>query len=152
ELHGQHVADLSVKLAERLGAPAACVLRCRLGGWLHDVGKLAIPDRILAKRGPLDEAEWHTMRQHAVGGAQLVLRVAGLAEASAVVRHHHERYDGTGYPDGLAGAEIPLDARIVSVVDAFCAMTAQRVYSPGRSREDALAELHRCSGTQFDPV
>jgi diguanylate cyclase (GGDEF)-like protein len=151
ELHSQHVADLSVKVAEHVGASPAVVLRCRLGGWLHDVGKIAIPDFVLAKRGPLDPAEWQLMRQHSIVGEEMVRRVAGLAEAAAAVRHHHERYDGTGYPDRIAGEGIPLEARIIAVVDAYSAITADRVYQGARTRQQALQELQRCAGTHFDP-
>ena len=119
---------------------------------MHDVGKLAIPDRVLTKPGPLDEAEWETMRTHPEIGEAIVRRVTGLADAAAAVRNHHERWDGTGYPDGLRGEEIPLEARIVAVVDAYSAITAERSYKAARSHEEALAELRRSGGTHLDPV
>ena len=104
-------------------------LRCRLGGWLHDVGKVAIPDSIMSKPGPLDDAEWEVMRTHPVIGEEIVCGVEAVSECAAAVRHHHERYDGTGYPDRLAGTTIPIEARVVAAADAFCAMTSDRPYS-----------------------
>jgi diguanylate cyclase (GGDEF)-like protein len=151
-LHCQQVADLSAEVAIALGLPAPAVLQARLAGWLHDVGKVAIPDAILAKPGPLTEEEWVVMRSHTAIGEQLVLQVPGLLGAGAAVRHHHERLDGTGYPDALAGAAIPLEARIVAAVDAYSAITSDRVYAHGRERDEALAELRRSAGTHLDPV
>jgi hypothetical protein len=151
EGHAEQVAGLAAMTAERMGLPGDTVLRCRLGGWLHDVGKVAIPDRILHKPGPLDEADWAVMRSHPVVGEDIVARVAALREASPAVRHHHERLDGTGYPDGLAGTAIPVEARIVAAADAYAAMTAARVYSPARPPQLAAAELRRSTGTHFDP-
>ena len=128
------------------------VLRCRLGGWLHDVGKVAIPDAILAKRSPLEDDEWAIMRSHAEVGEEIIRRVAGLAEASGAVRHHHERWDGNGYPDGLHGEEIPIEARVVAVADAFSAITADRPYQRGRSRDAAVVELRASAGSHLDPT
>jgi HD-GYP domain-containing protein (c-di-GMP phosphodiesterase class II) len=145
------VADLAGRSAEYLGLPGAVVLRCRLGGWLHDVGKAAIPESILEKPGPLDDAEWAVMQTHPVLGEGVVSGVPALREAAAAVRHHHERYDGTGYPDRLAGSAIPIEARIVAAADAYAAMTADRPYSPARTPEQAMLELRRCSRTQLDP-
>ena len=127
-------------------------MRCRLGGLLHDVGKLAVPDRILAKRGPLDEDEWTIMRGHAEIGAQIISRVGGLDAAVEAVRHHHERYDGTGYPERLEGDGIPIEARIVAAADAYSAITSDRAYARGRDQEQALEELERSAGTHLDPV
>jgi diguanylate cyclase (GGDEF)-like protein/PAS domain S-box-containing protein/putative nucleotidyltransferase with HDIG domain len=152
ELHFQQVADLAVQIAEMLGLADGFVMRCRLGGLLHDVGKLAIPDRILAKRGPLDEEEWAVMRGHAEIGAQIIARVGGLDAAVDAVRHHHERYDGTGYPDGIAGDFIPIEARIVAAADAFSAITSDRTYARGRDQNLALDEIERSAGTHLDPV
>jgi diguanylate cyclase (GGDEF)-like protein/PAS domain S-box-containing protein/putative nucleotidyltransferase with HDIG domain len=152
ELHFQQVADLAVQIAEIVGLAEGFVMRCRLGGLLHDVGKLAIPDRILAKRGPLDEEEWAVMRGHAEIGAQIIARVGGLDAAVDAVRHHHERYDGTGYPDGIAGDFIPIEARIVAAADAFSAITSDRTYARGRDQNLALDEIERSAGTHLDPV
>ena len=118
---------------------------------LHDVGKLAIPDAILDKPGPLDDAEWRLMRQHPVIGERILNADPVLQPVARLVRASHERWDGTGYPDGLAGTAIPLAARIIAASDAFDAMTSDRCYQSARSLPDALAELRRCAGTQFDP-
>ena len=150
EVHAEDVADLAGRVAERMGLPDALVLRCRLGGWLHDVGKVAIPERILAKPGPLDADEWTLMQTHPVVGEEIVRGVAPVREAAAAVRHHHERYDGTGYPDRLAGSAIPIEARIVAAADAYAAMTADRPYSVARSPQEAAIELRRCAGSQLD--
>jgi diguanylate cyclase (GGDEF)-like protein len=128
ELHCAHVADLAGRIAIRLDLPAATVLRCRLAGWLHDVGKIAIPDRVLGKPGPLTDAEWRVMITHAAFGADLVARTPGIAESASAVRHHHERWDGEGYPDRLSGHDIPVEARVVAAADTWNAMTHDRVY------------------------
>jgi HD-GYP domain-containing protein (c-di-GMP phosphodiesterase class II) len=112
---------------------------------------VAIPDCILAKPGALDAAEWALMRTHPAVGADIVGRFAPLREAAATVRHHHERYDGAGYPDGLAGAAIPIEARIVAAVDAYSAMTANRPYSAARTPADAAGELRAGAGSHLDP-
>jgi two-component system cell cycle response regulator len=120
---------------------------------LHDIGKLAIPDSILMKPGPLDENEWEVVRQHTLAGERIVGRVPGLDAVADAVRASHERWDGGGYPDGLAGHDIPLAARIVSVADAYAAMTTpDRPYRLPLSPDEAEAEVIRCAGTQFDPV
>ena len=152
EAHAEHVASLAAGVAERMALPAGVVLRCRLGGWLHDVGKVAIPARILAKPGPLDDDEWRVMRTHPAVGEDIVRRVPALREAAAAVRHHHERYDGGGYPDRLAGAAIPIEARIVAAADAYAAMTADRVYAAARTPDEAATELRRGAGSHFDPA
>jgi diguanylate cyclase (GGDEF)-like protein len=151
ELHAEQVADLAAKVALAMGGSRALALRCRLGGWLHDIGKLAIPDEILAKPGELDAREWQIMRNHPEIGAQIVSRIPTLVDAAAAIRPHHERFDGTGYPAGLRGDEIPLEARIVACVDAFSAMTMRRAHRTARGPEDALAELRSSAGTYFDP-
>ena len=151
EAHAEQVALLATLTAERMALPVGVVLRCRLGGWLHDVGKAAIPERILDKPGPLDEEEWKLMRTHPAVGEEITCRVAQLREAAAAVRHHHERYDGGGYPDGLAGVAIPIEARIVAAADAYAAMTAERAYSAARTPQEAAAELRRSAGSHLDP-
>ncbi|HKV68845.1 MAG TPA: HD domain-containing phosphohydrolase, partial [Gaiellales bacterium] len=125
---------------------------CRIGGWLHDVGKIAIPERILTKPRALDDNEWATMKMHPVHGDSIVRRVAALQDAAGAVRHHHERFDGGGYPDSLAGKDIPIEARIVCAADAYSAMTTDRPYSAARSPEEAAAELRRSAGAHFDPA
>jgi HD-GYP domain-containing protein (c-di-GMP phosphodiesterase class II) len=148
--HAELVAALAAQTAERMGLPADAVLRCRLGGWLHDLGKVANPDHILQKPGPLDDGEWAVMRAHPAAGEQIVAGVAALRDASAAVRHHHERLDGTGYPDRLAGTAIPIEARIVAAADAYAAMTSARVYSAARSPQQAAVELRRSAGSHLD--
>jgi len=118
----------------------------------HDIGKLAIPDAILLKPAALDENEWALMRTHPDRGAELIERVAELREAAAGVRHHHERWDGDGYPSALAGEAIPFEARVVAAVDAYSAMTAERPYRRARSAEDSFAELERSAGSHLDPA
>ena len=151
ELHCAQVADLAGRIAIRLDLPAATVLRCRLAGWLHDVGKIAIPDRVLAKPGPLTAAEWHVMITHAAFGADLVARTPGIAESASAVRHHHERWDGEGYPDRLAGGDIPIEARVVAAADTWHAMTQDRVYRRALDFDSACAELLAIAGSQLDP-
>jgi HD-GYP domain-containing protein (c-di-GMP phosphodiesterase class II) len=118
---------------------------------LHDVGKIAIPDAILRKPGPLDEQEWSFVRRHTIVGERILSAAPALAEVAALVRSSHERFDGTGYPDSLARDAIPLGSRIIAVCDAFDAMTSERPYRRAMAPADALAELTRCSGSQFDP-
>jgi len=151
EAHAQQVAALSARTAEHLALQEAQVLRCRLGGWLHDVGKVAIPERILAKPGPLDADEWELIRTHPVVGEDMVRGVGALRDAAAAVRHHHERYDGAGYPDGLAGGSIPIEARVVAAADAYSAMTTERPYSAARTPHEAAVELRRSAGSHLDP-
>jgi HD-GYP domain-containing protein (c-di-GMP phosphodiesterase class II) len=117
---------------------------------LHDIGKAVIPDSILVKPCLLDEREWEIMRTHPATGGKMVGNIERLANLAPVIRHHHEWYDGTGYPDGLKGEEIPLGARIVSIADAYDTMTSERPYSKAMSPEKALDELRQRAGTQFD--
>jgi HD-GYP domain-containing protein (c-di-GMP phosphodiesterase class II) len=119
---------------------------------LHDIGKAAIPDSILDKPGPLNGEEWAFMRTHTVIGERILTAAPALIEAARLVRSSHERWDGSGYPDGLAGQMIPLGARIISVCDAYDAMASDRPYRSRMSPEVALEELRRCAGSQFDPV
>ena len=150
EQHAEEVAELAGAIASGLALPEDVVLRCRLGGWLHDIGKVAIPDRILVKPESLDEHEWRIMRTHAEIGEQLVRRIPAVGTAALTVRHHHERVDGSGYPDALAGEEIPIEARIVAVADAYSAITADRPYRRARSRAEAVAELRAGAGRHHD--
>jgi HD-GYP domain-containing protein (c-di-GMP phosphodiesterase class II) len=120
---------------------------------LHDVGKIAVPKEIINKPGKLSESEWEIMKRHTIDGQRMLENVGGvLARVGAIVRASHEDYDGSGYPDGLSGDEIPIEARICSACDAFSAMTTDRPYRLAMPIADALAELRRCSGTQFDPI
>jgi HD-GYP domain-containing protein (c-di-GMP phosphodiesterase class II) len=121
------------------------------GALLHDIGKIAVADAILLKPAKLTPEEWVEMRKHPIAGDEILKRVPFLRPASAVVRHHHERFDGTGYPDALKGAEIPLGARLFMVADTLDAMTSDRSYRKGPGFEAARTEIHRLSGKQFDP-
>jgi diguanylate cyclase (GGDEF)-like protein len=150
--HAEEVSRLAGLTAERLSLPGRVVQRCRLAGWLHDVGKLAVPEPILNKPGPLDDAESEVMRTHSAVGADIVHRIPALRQVAPAVRHHHERYSGDGYPDGLAGQAIPIEARIIAAADAYATMTADRPYSPARTADEATAELRRSAGTHFDPA
>jgi diguanylate cyclase (GGDEF)-like protein len=150
--HSRQVADLCAATARRLGLSEDDVLRVRLGGWLRDVGKVAVPDAILTKPGRLADDEWTIIRTHPAVGADLLRHFPELASACPGVRHHHERYDGTGYPDQLAGEDIPIDARIIAAADAFSAMTADRPYRTPKPIAEAIAELRRSVGTQLDPA
>ena len=152
EEHAEQVATLAGLTAERLALPARAVQRCRLAGWLHDVGKLAISEQILTKPGPLDDAEWALMRTHPVVGAAILGRMAALRQVAPAVRHHHERYSGGGYPDNLAGPAIPIEARVIAAADAYAAMTANRPYSAARTPQEAATELRRSAGSHFDPA
>jgi two-component system cell cycle response regulator len=150
--HLSAVARLARAVGEALGLTDAELHDLALTAELHDVGKLAIPDSILSKDGALTEDEWVFVHRHTVIGERILSSAPALARNSRLVRSTHERLDGMGYPDGLSGEQIPLLARIVSACDAFHAMTEPRPYRPALSEENALAELRRCSGTQFDPV
>ncbi len=148
--HTDEVAALSIRLALALGMDTQEARIVGLVGQLHDVGKVAVPDAVLQKPGRLTEEEWVLMRRHPVVGADVVSRMPSLRVIAPSVRAHHERWDGGGYPDGLAGEAIPLAARIVAVADAYGAMTTDRPYRRGRPIAQALEEMHRCAGTQFD--
>jgi putative nucleotidyltransferase with HDIG domain len=150
--HTQDVVELTVAVADKLGVDEETRRAAEFGALLHDVGKVAIPNEIINKPGPLDDDEWKIMKTHTIEGQRMLERVGGLlARVGVVVRASHERYDGGGYPDGLAGAQIPLAARIVSACDAFNAMTTDRSYRKALSLEVAVAELRNNAGTQFDP-
>jgi HD-GYP domain-containing protein (c-di-GMP phosphodiesterase class II) len=149
--HLGEVAQLATMVAERLDLPESEVMRIELAAELHDVGKVAIPETILGKPGPLDEEEWEFVRRHTEIGERIVGAAPSLAHVADLVRSHHEHYDGGGYPDRLAGEEIPFGACVIGVCDAFGAMTKDRPYSDAISVVDALAELRRCSGSHFHP-
>ena len=146
------VADLAEATALRLGLGHDAIEQVRHAAELHDVGKVAVPDAILTKPAPLDDSEWAFIRRHTLIGERIIAAAPALTRVAVLVRSSHERWDGAGYPDGLAGEEIPLGARIVAVADAFDAMTSARPYAVARSAEAALQELHRCAGAQFDPA
>jgi HD-GYP domain-containing protein (c-di-GMP phosphodiesterase class II) len=150
--HTQGVMRLALDVALELGLDAGRRRTVEFGALLHDVGKIAVPKEIINKPGALDEREWAIIRTHTIEGQRLLDRVGGIMrEVGQVVRASHERWDGRGYPDALRGEEIPLEARIVSTCDAFNAMTTNRSYRPAMPVDDAVAELQRCAGAQFDP-
>lgn len=148
--HEQQVADLTERVALRLGLSPSRASDVRYAALLHDVGKVAIPSEILLKPGPLDEGEWVTMRGHAAAGGTLVQRIPAFAHLAAAVRASHERWDGQGYPDGLAGEDVPLAARIIAACDTYEAIVTDRPYRPARSPAEAAVELRRVAGTQLD--
>ncbi|HUB07677.1 MAG TPA: HD domain-containing phosphohydrolase [Myxococcales bacterium] len=149
--HSQRVADLSVAVGQELKLPDRTLKHLFYGGILHDIGKIGIPDRILLKQAVLSDDEMKVMREHPVIGAAIVEPVAFLAPAAPCVRHHHERWDGNGYPDKLKGTSIPLVARIVNAADTWDACTSTRPYQAAMGYEEALAVVRRLSGAQFDP-
>jgi putative nucleotidyltransferase with HDIG domain len=151
--HTRDVVELTVRVAEALGVDEETRRGAEFGALLHDVGKIRIPNAIINKPGPLDDDEWAVMKTHTIEGQRMLERVGGvLARVGVVVRASHERWDGGGYPDGLAGEAIPLAARIVSACDAYNAMTTDRSYRRALPVADAIAELERCAGSQFDPA
>ncbi|MFR9728163.1 diguanylate cyclase [Saccharopolyspora sp. MS10] len=149
--HGRAVGAYARVVCLAMGGDAAAVHRAELAGRLHDVGKIVIPPEVLAKPAPLDESEWALLRSHPDHGYRLLRPVRGLAEIAEVVRQHHERWDGEGYPLGLRGDQIRWEARIIAVCDAWATMLADRPYRRPRTVEEALRELRDCRGTQFDP-
>jgi HD-GYP domain-containing protein (c-di-GMP phosphodiesterase class II) len=151
-MHSRDVVELSLAVAQDFGLDATHRRRVEFAALLHDVGKIRVPKEIINKSGALNDAEWELMRKHTIDGEHMLEQVGGLlASVGKIVRASHEHYDGTGYPDGLAGGAIPVEARIVCACDAYCAMTTDRSYRSAMSPGEALAELRRCAGTQFDP-
>ncbi len=150
EVHGSNVAELCVVIGLELGLRPRQVTRLRLAGDFHDLGKTLIPETILDTPGPLTPGEWVMMRLHPVLGEQMLV-AKGLVDIAPWVRAHHERFDGQGYPDGRRGSEIPIEARILAVADAYDAMTSERPYSEAITLEQAREELAAGSGSQFDP-
>jgi HD-GYP domain-containing protein (c-di-GMP phosphodiesterase class II) len=151
-MHSRSVVRLSLAVGEALGLNPSQHRQLEFGALLHDVGKLRIPNQIIGKRGPLDDAEWAILHRHTIEGEAMLRRVGGLlSEVGRLVRATHERYDGRGYPDGLVGEAIPIEARIISACDAYSAMTTNRSYRLALGEHEALAELEQCAGSQFDP-
>ena len=150
--HPERVSEGAMALAEEIGLPPERVRDIRIAGLLHDIGKITVSEGILNKPGKLTRREFATIKEHPIVGATLVSQVKGFEQLIPIIRHHHERFDGAGYPGGLAGEEIPVEARILSVVDVFDALTHERSYRNALSREEAIGELERGAGTQFDPA
>lgn len=151
EGHSQRVAELTVELAQKLGMSQEAIMHLRRGALLHDIGKIGIPDHILHKTGELSQEEWTTMRRHPQIAYDMLYRVEYLRPALDIPYCHHERWDGTGYPRGLKGEEIPLAARLFAVVDVWDALTSNRSYRPAWSEEQVLAYIREQSGKHFDP-
>jgi putative nucleotidyltransferase with HDIG domain len=148
--HSERVGVWGRRLASAMGLTAADIDTVTQAGLLHDIGKIGVPETVLRKRGPLDAEEWSLMRNHALVGAQIVAPFDFFAGGAQLIRHHHERWDGSGYPDGLAGSAIPLGARIVAVADVFDALTSDRPYRPALPRAAALAYLTEQAGCTLD--
>jgi len=148
--HSTRVSRVALALADAAGLDGPDVALATIGGLLHDVGKIAVPMPILVKRGPLDEGEYDQVKRHPAASGALVVR-ADLGQLAALLRHHHERWDGRGYPDGLAGSKIPVVSRVLAIADAYDAMLANRPYRLALDPLEARFELEQGAGTQFDP-
>lgn len=152
-MHSDEVAQISHAIALTMGLLPREADVIHVAGHLHDIGKIGVPDEVLRKQGPLDPKEWQAIRKHPEVGADILRPVAALKSLGVVdmVLHHHERYDGKGYPHGLKGTQIPLGARIIALADSLSAILQNRPYRKARTFETACAEIIRCSGSQFDP-
>lgn len=150
--HSRRVRQLALSIGGELGLGNGELRALGDAALFHDIGKLAIPDEILLKPTSLTDDEWALMRSHSDEGARMVERVGFVEEAAPAIRHHHERFDGTGYPAGLVGEQIPLPARVIHLADALDSMLTTRVYRPGRPAREALAEVQRGTGSQFCPA
>lgn len=150
--HSRRVSELAVRLARAMGMDEAQLVHVRRGALLHDIGKVGIPDSILAKPGPLTDEEWDIMKRHASYGYELLARIPFLQEALVIPHCHHERWDGTGYPRGLKGEEIPLAARVFAVIDVWDALCCDRPYRKAWSEPEARAYIRSLAGTHFDPT
>jgi len=150
--HSEDVVRLALAVGELIHLERASLVELEFAARLHDVGKIRVPDAVLHKPGPLDENEYEVIRCHSAWGAETLASIPGLEAVAAVVRFHHERWDGGGYPDGLRGARIPLASRIICVCDSYAAMTADRPYRLAMEPDQALAEVREASGSQFDPM
>ena len=149
--HSLRVSNISVKIAQALKLDDDTVSRVRVAGALHDIGKIGISENTLNKEGPLDQSEWKIMKQHPLKSARILTGADEYSEIVPIVKSHHERFDGSGYPDGLKGENIPLESRIICIADAYDAMTVERPYRKPLNKNEAILELNRCAGTQFDP-
>jgi HD-GYP domain-containing protein (c-di-GMP phosphodiesterase class II) len=152
ELHSERVTMLALRLGRYVGLDEESLKKLEIGAQLHDIGKIGIPDAILSKPGPLTDDEWECMRRHPLIGFDMIRNVGSLQDALPVVRSHHERWDGTGFPDAVASDQIPLHARIFSIVDAYDAITSDHPYRKGATISEALARIEEEAGSQFDPL
>lgn len=150
--HSERVAEISIGIGSYLSLDESDIQNIWLAGLLHDIGKIGVRESVLNKTGKLDSTEWEAVHRHPVLAGRILAPIEELRDVIKIVRHHHERYDGSGYPDGLSGGEIPLGARILAVADAYDALTSKRSYRDALSVADALVVLEEASGTQFDPV
>lgn len=148
--HSSQVSDIAVLIARQLGLPETEIFTIRVAALLHDVGKIGIPDRVLHKNDRLNDEEWELIKQHPLIGTKIVSGIPALEHVADIVKHHHARWDGKGYPENLLEQEIPLGARIIAVADTFQAMTSDRPYRKGMAAEAVMGELRLCSGFQFD--
>lgn len=151
-MHAQHVADLMAGLASQMALTSEGISLAYMVGVIHDVGKIKTPSEILNKPGRLNGAEFEIMKRHANDGAEMLAALSGTQAIAQIIRHHHEKFDGSGYPDGLKCKEIPEFSRMLAVCDTFDAMTTHRCYREPVCLRDSLLELKRCAGTQFDPL
>ncbi len=150
-IHSDETSLWALRIADHMGLSKETIIQIKLAAKLHDIGKVVVPKEILTKPGPLTQEEWEVILQHPGYGATLLEPAKSLHSIRPLVRGHHEKYNGEGYPDGLKGEEIPLGARIITVADAYSTMTIRRIYRKSISPKEAKNELIRCSGTQFDP-
>jgi response regulator RpfG family c-di-GMP phosphodiesterase len=150
--HVERVRDYTLGIAKKMGLTDNRLSQLQYGSILHDIGKIHILESVLSKPGPLDGTEWDEMKKHPIVGMEMVKNIPFLAPAIPIILHHHERWDGLGYPYGLAGEEIPLVARIVAVADSLDAMVTSRTYRVALTPDEAHDEISRCSGTHFDPA
>lgn len=150
-MHAEHVADLMAGLASQMLMSADEINMAYVVGIVHDVGKIKTPESILTKPARLTEEEYQIMKRHSIDGADMLAALDGAEPIAAIMRHHHERYDGRGYPDGLKGEEIPLFSRMLALCDSFDAMTTHRCYKDALNLGECLKEIKKCAGSQFDP-
>jgi len=149
--HSERVAHLAEKIATMMELNTEEIFKIHIAGHLHDIGKIGIRDSVLKKKGKLTDNEYEEIKRHSLIGYDILNKISNFNEIAQIVKYHHERYDGMGYPEGLKGNEIPLESKIIGVVDAFDAMTSPRHYRSPVSILDAIAEINRNSGSQFDP-
>lgn len=149
--HSRRVGDMAVMICEKMGMSTEEIQEIHIAGHLHDIGKIGIPDTILLKNGKLNGYEWDLMKQHPQIGSDILSKSENLSRIAAIILHHHERYDGNGYPFGAKGEEIPLGARIIAVCDSIDAMTSERAYRSAMPLEEVRMEIHNNIGTMYDP-